>query len=69
LPFEAVREQLASSVDLVVHVARGRDGQRGVVAVEELLPLAEQHGGAPLRTRRLADRHGIVAAPTRLARC
>ncbi|MGE3835371.1 MAG: CpaF family protein, partial [Acidimicrobiia bacterium] len=27
LPFEAVREQLASSIDLVVHVARGRDGR------------------------------------------
>jgi pilus assembly protein CpaF len=69
LPFEAVREQLAASIDLVVHVARGRDGQRAVVAVEELLPLADQRPGAPLVTRQLADRHGIVAAPRRPARC
>jgi pilus assembly protein CpaF len=69
LPFEAVREQLVAAVDLVVQVARGRDGRRAVVAVDELLPLAEQRSGATIVTRRLADRHGIVAAPSRPARC
>jgi pilus assembly protein CpaF len=69
LPFEAVREQLAASVDLVVHVARDRDGNRGVATVEELLPLDVQPAGARLVTRQLADRRGIVAAPSREARC
>ncbi|HEY2637754.1 MAG TPA: ATPase, T2SS/T4P/T4SS family [Solirubrobacteraceae bacterium] len=69
LPFEAVREQLAASVDLVGHVARDRDGNRGVATVEELLPLDVQPAGARLVTRQLANRRGIVAAPSREARC
>ncbi len=69
LPFEAVREQLASSLDLVVHVARDPDGHRGVVAVEELLPLHQQRPGTALATRRLADRDRLLAAPTRAPRC
>ncbi len=28
LPLEAVRDHLAAAIDLVVHVARGRDGRR-----------------------------------------
>ncbi len=62
LPFEAVREQLAASVDLVVHVARDRDGRRGVTTVEELAPLDAQPNGALLVTRQLADRRGVLAA-------
>jgi pilus assembly protein CpaF len=69
LPFEAVREQLAASVDLIVHVARDRDGNRGVATVEELMPLDAQPAGARLVTRQLADRRGVVAAPSREPRC
>jgi pilus assembly protein CpaF len=36
LPASAVREQIASAIDLVVHVARARDGSRSVVAVAEV---------------------------------
>jgi pilus assembly protein CpaF len=69
LPFDAVRQQLAASIDLIVHVARGRDGRRAVVTIEELLPLADQRSGSPLATRQLADRRDVVATPMRQARC
>jgi len=45
LPRAAVHSQLAAGVDVVVHVARGRDGRRGVDQ------LAVVH----------ADRHGVVS--------
>jgi pilus assembly protein CpaF len=65
LPLTAVREQLASSVDLVVQVSRLADGRRRVVAVDEVRPLAAQVRGAALATRRLADGDAILAAPSR----
>jgi pilus assembly protein CpaF len=37
LPLDAVRDQLASAVDLVVQIARRRDGSRGVDAVAEVV--------------------------------
>ena len=36
LPHEAVREQVARGIDLVVHMARGRDGARLAVALGEV---------------------------------
>jgi pilus assembly protein CpaF len=39
LPIRAVREQMASALDLVVHVARLRDGTRRVTHVTEVLGL------------------------------
>ena len=36
LPIEAVRQQIGSSIDLVIHVARGRGGRRRVVDVAEI---------------------------------
>jgi pilus assembly protein CpaF len=36
LPLEAIREQIGSSIDLVVHVERGRAGRRRVVDVAEV---------------------------------
>jgi len=39
LPHEAVREQLAGALDLVVHQARMPDGMRRVVAVSEVVPV------------------------------
>jgi pilus assembly protein CpaF len=62
LPLEAVRAQVAASVDLVVHVARGPGGSRRVVAVLE----PDLAVGALPRT--LARRAGVVAQPTRPAR-
>src|SRR5205823_14724260 len=44
LPLEAVHEQVASAIDLVVQVAR-RDGRRSVVAVSEVV--AERAASKP----------------------
>ncbi len=46
LPHEAVREQVAGALDLVVHQARMHDGSRRVVAVAEVVRIA---GGAGTR--------------------
>jgi pilus assembly protein CpaF len=40
LPLAAVREQVSGAIELVVHQARGRDGQRRVVEVAEVVRLA-----------------------------
>src|SRR4051794_20125856 len=40
LPLAAVREQVAGAVDLVVHQARGRDGERRAVEVAEVVRVA-----------------------------
>ena len=46
LPHEAVRDQVASALDLVVHQARSRDGARRVESVAEVVRVA---GGAGTR--------------------
>jgi pilus assembly protein CpaF len=65
LPLEAVREQVASAVDLVVQVAR-RGGKRTVVEVAEVL--AERAAGAPTRTTTVAGERGTVGRLSRPAR-
>jgi pilus assembly protein CpaF len=60
LSLEAIREQLAAAVDLVVHVARRRDGRRAVVAVAEVC-----EPGAPERVRPLADERALRRLPSR----
>src|ERR1700712_2526171 len=40
LPLRAVREQVASAVDLIIHVSRLRDGSRRVTHVTEVLGMA-----------------------------
>ncbi len=68
LPLAAVREHLASAVDLVVHVARRADGTRRVIAVDEVVE-ADTHSadrGAP--TRALVGPTGLVALPERPVR-
>jgi pilus assembly protein CpaF len=50
LPSEAISQQVQRSIDLVVHVARGVQGQRRVASVNEVAPvLGEQ------RVTRIAD--------------
>jgi pilus assembly protein CpaF len=61
LPLGAVREQLVSALDLVVHVARRPNGIRGIVAVAEVTGESE-------RVRLLADERHVVAAPERMPR-
>jgi pilus assembly protein CpaF len=60
LPLRAMREQLHASVDLVVHVARGRDGQRHIAEVAEVAA-----GPDGRRVRTLADAHQVIAVPIR----
>jgi pilus assembly protein CpaF len=62
LPLTAVREQIHSSLDLVVHTARRADGSRRVVEVAEVAPQPDAEHG---RIRVLADAGGVLAAPTR----
>jgi pilus assembly protein CpaF len=68
LPLAAVREQLAASIDLLVHVARRPGGARRVVAVAEVDELGATSGVQPLSVRAIADEHGLVAEPRRPAR-
>jgi pilus assembly protein CpaF len=63
LPLEAVREQLASAVDLVVQVSRRADGAREIVEVAEVLPTDARE-----RVRSLANVGGLHTRPER-ARC
>jgi len=42
LPSRAIREQIGSAVDLVVHQSRMRDGTRKIVSVTEVLFAAKQ---------------------------
>jgi pilus assembly protein CpaF len=64
LPLRAVREQIAASVQLIVHQARGRDGTRRITHVTEL------HGMAAdiiaLQDVFRADVHSGAAQPTGL---
>ncbi len=67
LPIEAIRAQLALSVDAVVHVGRARDGARAVTAIAEVVPPGP---GAPnLSVRPLfetgLDGLELVASPSR----
>ncbi len=42
LPVEAVREQIMSGIQLVVHLARQQDGSRKVTHISEIMPLREK---------------------------
>ncbi len=64
LPLRAVREQIASAVDLVVQVARRSDGTRRVVEVAEV----DADPDAPIRTQTLARHDEVVSAPQRAPR-
>ncbi len=74
LSLVAVREQLTSAVDMVVHVTRRPDGSRGVSAVAEVLggdalrPAELGSSGWHHRTRLLADAHCVHALPERPSR-
>ena len=63
LPIDAVRDQVAAALDLVVQVERAADGRRAVTAVAEVEP--DRDRGAPVAVRVLADRHGLHQLPAR----
>ncbi len=58
LPLTAVRDQLGSALDFVVHVARRDGGERRVVAIAEV-----DTSGSGVRP--LADERGVIDLPTR----
>lgn len=60
LPLDAVRSQLAASLDLVVRVVRRPDGARRVVEVAEVAGMHEPFGARPL-----ADAGGLHDLPRR----
>ena len=62
LPLDAVRDQLAAAVDLVVQIARGPDGRRRVVGVAEL------RGVVGERVRELVGPRGLESLPSRRSR-
>jgi len=41
LPLEAIRQQIASAVDIIIHLSRMRDGSRKTLAISEVKELAE----------------------------
>jgi pilus assembly protein CpaF len=43
LPMRAIREQIASAVDLIVHTARLRDGSRKIVSIVEVFGIEDDH--------------------------
>lgn len=61
LPHTAIREQMASAIDLVVHQRRERDGSRRVVAVAQVVRTAGGVGTRELFARR--DGRGVWRAP------
>ena len=63
LPLEAVRDQITSSLDLVVQVARRPGGARRITEVAEV---ADDTRGC--RVTRLADHDGLRRLPDRPAR-
>jgi pilus assembly protein CpaF len=66
LPLPAVREQVASAIDLVVQMARRADGTRTVVQVGEVERHPDVARSAPVRV--LATRDTVVDSATRPAR-
>jgi pilus assembly protein CpaF len=63
LPLDAVREQLTAAIDLVVHIARARDGSRQVTQVAEVATSAEAE-----RVRLLAVDGVLRSLPARAMR-
>ncbi len=61
LPLAAVREQIHAALDIVVHLARRRDGSRRVAGVAEVVENAHRDA----RTRLLSDGERVIAGPLR----
>ncbi len=61
LPLAAVREQVHASLDLVVHLARQRNGSRRVAAIAEVAESAHRD----MRTHLLSDGERVLRAPAR----
>lgn len=67
LPSAAIREQIRSAIDFVVHVVRRPDGTRGVASVAEVDASGDGH--EPVAIRNLVDDRGtVMALPSRRPR-
>jgi pilus assembly protein CpaF len=64
LPHAAVREQVASALDLVVHQARGPDGRRRVECVAEVVRVPGGGAGTRELYRRRGDARPFWRPPT-----
>ena len=69
LPLAALRDQLCSSLDLVVQVARRPGGRRAVVEVAEVGGLDDLDAAGRPVTRAVADAGGVLDRPARPPRC
>lgn len=65
LPLTAVRDHLASAIDLIVHIVRHADGRRQIARIAEVCPPPLDDGP---RIRVLADADHLLAAPARSSR-
>jgi pilus assembly protein CpaF len=63
LPHSAIREQIASALDLIVHLERGRDGVRRVVSAGEVVRVGGEVGVRELYSMR-GGHARLLAAPT-----
>ena len=68
VPLFAVREQVRSSIDLVVQVARHPDGTRGIREVHEVVPTAAGDGAPTCSTVPLSEHGRLTCRPTRTPR-
>ncbi|MDR1059998.1 MAG: CpaF family protein [Clostridiales bacterium] len=66
MPIEAIRKQIASAIDVIVHVARLRDGSRKIVEISELAGIKD--GGIRLNKLFEFQEGAAAAAESRLAR-
>jgi len=60
-PLAAIRNQLARSIDVVVHVSRHRDGRRSIESIDEVVTPEPAASDAPPRLRPLAARSNGAA--------
>jgi pilus assembly protein CpaF len=63
LPHSAVRAQIASALDLVIHLERNRSGARRVAAVGEIVRIAGEVGVRELYSQRAGEAR-LVARPS-----
>jgi pilus assembly protein CpaF len=61
LPLEAIRQQMASSLDMLVHLARMRDGSRRIV---EIANMKGMNGNEIELETVFAEREGVLTQAT-----
>jgi pilus assembly protein CpaF len=67
VPLRAVRESIASAVDIIVHVARDRNGRRAVRQISEVVAFDADAGEVVVADLYRCDERGPLASTGRLA--